>query len=102
VLLLILSLSCASIYWFLGQTKPESCGGWMKSLCGDGIEGRIWRSLYLGFHPFLHPLSGIVGGSIVEPGTLAGYLIQTIQRLGSIILIFMFLLSVRRRFRLSS
>lgn len=79
--------------------EAKSCVGWVKGLCGDGPWARLWRTLYLSAQPMLNPLAGITGASVVVPGP-AAYVYSIFHRVLSIVLIFLLLVAVRRRFRL--
>jgi hypothetical protein len=93
------------IYWLLdspsGVPNVEACRGWIESLCREGWSGRVWRSIYLGIQPMLNPLAGVVGGApVVTPGLLA-YLYSIFHRILSLVLIFLIIVAIRRRFRIT-
>jgi hypothetical protein len=82
--------------------KAQSCVGWVEALCGDGAWARFWRTTYLSAQPVLNPLASIAGASVVMPGELAAYGYSIFHRVLSLVLIFLALVAVRRRFRLGA
>jgi hypothetical protein len=77
-----------------------SCVGWINNLCGEDGWARFWRTLYLSAQPLLNPLAGITGVSVVTPGGPA-YVLSIFHRILALVLIFLMIVAIRRRFRLS-
>jgi hypothetical protein len=76
------------------QIPGTNLANW-KAIFSDGGWGQFWRALYL------NPLGGMVGGTPpVEPSGVGWSIIHGGHRLISIVLIFLLLLGIRRRFRM--
>jgi hypothetical protein len=80
--------------------EPASCVGWVKSLCGESGWAQFWRTFYLSAQPVINPLAGITGASVVVPGA-AAHVYSIFHRILALVLIFLIVVAIRRRFRLT-
>jgi hypothetical protein len=100
----VVSILAFITYWLLDSPSDapnmEACRGWIESLCREGWSGRLSRALYLGIQPMLNPLGGIVGVTVMMPG-LPAYIYSIFHRILFFVLIFLVIVAVRRRFRLT-
>jgi len=91
-------------YWLLDSPfdapNVDACRGWIEGLCREGWSGRLSRAFYLGIQPMLNPLAGIVGVPVMIPGFPA-YVYSIFHRILSFVLIFLMIVAIRRRFRLT-
>jgi hypothetical protein len=94
-----------AIYWLSDSSSVapgiNACRGWVESLCDEAKSARVWRALYLAAQPVLNPLAGFMGVPVVIPGPLA-YVYSILHRIMSLVLIFLMIVAIRRRFRLTS
>jgi hypothetical protein len=103
VFLMCITIIFASFYWYWGGAVPSpDCRQlvWAKKLCEFDDRGSVYRSLWLAMQPFFNPF-GLRSDLAVVPAAGWAMAVNIFQRILTILLVFVFLLAVRRRFRIA-
>lgn len=91
------------IYLFDGAdlaVETSAYRGWQTLLIDSGVSGRIARSFVLGFQPITNPL-GILGTkTLLVPKSVGLSIWLGIQGLASAVFVALFILALRRRFKM--
>lgn len=75
--------------------------GWKLNLIGNEIQNKVWRAGYLSFQSMINPLAVVSAKSLLVAKDGWGVFITIIHSILSTVLIALFFLSVRRKFKMN-